>query len=53
MKTIALSIIAIAMSLSSCSTIPVAASYSGAVAGHNIIVGYSGKDGVAVAVSQK
>lgn len=51
MKTIALSIIA--MSLSSCSTIPVAASYSGAVAGHNILVGYSGKDGVAVAVSQK
>ncbi len=51
MKTIALTIAALL--LSSCSTIPVAASYSGAVAGHNILVGYSGKDGVAVAVSQK
>lgn len=53
MKTIALSIIAIAMSLSSCSTIPVVASYSGAVAGHKIMVGVSGKDGIAVAVEQK
>ncbi len=51
MKTAIL--ITLAVLLPSCSTIPVAASYSGAVAGHNILVGYSGKDGVAVAVSQK
>jgi len=51
MKTIALTLTALL--LSSCSTIPFVASYTGAVAGHKIIVGVSGKDGVAVAVEQK
>ena len=51
MKTIAL--ITLAVLLPSCSTIPFVASYTGAVAGHKIIVGVSGKDGVAVAVEQK
>ncbi len=51
MKTIALIILTVL--LPSCSTIPYVASYSGAVAGHKIMVGVSGKDGIAVAVDQK
>jgi len=51
MKPIILAILV--MLIPSCSTIPFVASYTGAVAGHKVIVGVSGKDGVAVAVEQK
>lgn len=39
--------------LSSCSSLPVAASYTGAAAGHNFTVGYSGKEGIGIVISQK
>jgi len=51
MKTITLTLTALI--LSSCSTVPIAASYSGAAAGHTFKVGYSGKEGVGVVINQK
>ena len=44
---------AIALLLSSCGTMPVDISYSGAAGGHAFKVGYSGKEGVGVVINQK